>query len=257
MNQLLHRVLLLSGICSISSSLALAAGFVTNPVPGPVGSPIVKVNCVPPGSPPGTNNCQVMTLDQPGYTQVANEVWPYDANVIVAGVTVSSTTVGTITKRLWRQGVTSNYILGWKFTSNSNTWNSTGKTFEINNMGWYPLGGTPVSPRQIAFFKSGPGDENLYSVSRSAYQHDYFSPPGVFVIHTPVTEVANDALNFKTDVNANDPDGTSRSSPWILLKCVGDAFTLTSTRGINGVYYETSEEGQTATSQAFTNFYCN
>lgn len=250
MSKLLHHIFLILGVWFLSSGTTFAAGFVTLPTTSGA-----SVNCVPPGSPVGTNNCQVTVLVQPGYTQVMEEIGSY-AYCNPLGGPCTGPELGTFTKRLWRQGSTFNFILGIRFTPNTNIFNATGKSMEINSIRWFPL--SPGANNAFAFFKAGPGDENIFSVSRTGYQSDYVDPPGTFIIHVPVTEVAATRwLNFKTDANANDPDGTSRSSPWILIKCVGDSTTLGTTRYVNGDFAQLGQEGQTPYRFGFTNFACN
>jgi hypothetical protein len=246
----LHRIFPLLAIWFLSSGTAFGAGFVT--LPNTAGA---SVNCVPPGSPAGTNNCQVTVLVQPGYTQVMEEIFPVNDYDILTGA-ITGPSLGTITKRLWRQGTTFNFIFGVRITTNTNIYNGTGKSLELNSIRWVPL--LPGANNAFAFFKTGAGDENIFSVSRTYYQSDYIDPPGVFPIHVPVTELATtNSLNFKTDVNANDPDGTSRSSPWILIKCVGDSQTISGARYLNGSSAQLGQEAQTPDRFNFSSFACN
>jgi hypothetical protein len=179
------------------------------------GSPVLK-ECQgvqepsPDPTPPAAGTCQVTGLPGTGYTQIRNA----NGNIVAAG-----TVVGTYNDRVWQQNGTNNYVFGIRLSMNTTTYtppagcaDRTPTYFEINDI--LRSGFGSYSNLTVAYKQPGSAEEGLWLAGRTAQGVNEYaaSPYGL----DPTRN--NDWVDFRTDVNANDPDGTSKAaSAWLLV----------------------------------------
>lgn len=149
---------------------------------------------------------------------------------IVAG----STTVGTLSDRVYGDGA-GTYIFGMRINLNDSAWDSTGLSFEVNDM--FRSGFTGVSTIQGGYSKvdiTGVTDEYARSIGRSSKGLN----------ETGVGSYDADWVRFETDINVEDPDDTSPgTSAWYWVKITGASGWTTTEEAIR--LWEGGEEDQT------------
>lgn len=216
----------------LTTGSAMATGFVTLPTTGvPVaGGTSAYVTCNlsgdfgsnPLGSTPPTfspnggaeNTCAVPSNNPPlsGYTQTAN---------ISRNIIINNRTIGTVTDRVWRSG--SSCIYGAKIRLNDVDYdpNTPGtQYFEINDV--VRAGFRNRAPISAAynFVTSGPlqSDEVVYRAGLT-FTSVVHLPGDSAQPLTSVAPISTNWVDFTTDVNFMDPDGSSvRDSSWVLVK---------------------------------------
>ena len=144
-------------------------------------------------------------------------------------VIANGTTIGTLRDRVWKRVGSNEHILGMRFEVINVTWTEpnndnlglpgangcdlqAGQYFEVNDM--FRNGYSAKTGLTIAYRESSvvPAEEGLW-VSGRTDRGLAQTPVGT----QPVRN--NDFVNFRTDVNYEDPDGTdAQSSKWMYVK---------------------------------------
>lgn len=193
----------------------------------------------PDPTPPAAGKCKVSALPGSGWTTVASST----NQQIVANGTV----VGTYTDRVWNQTGTNNYVFGIRLSMNSNLWTpptgtcaSTAPTsFEVNDIMRSGFG--HLSNLTVAYKQPGSAEEGLWLAGRTRQGLSEYggSPYGL----DPTRN--NDWVDFRTDVNVDDPDGTSKAaSAWMLVAVTAGGGVNTSPQAGAIRLWQGGEEGQ-------------
>jgi hypothetical protein len=186
----LCAVLVVAGTQTVS-----AAGFVKLSKTGET----VLTACNPTHS--GSNTqCKVTSLPGvAGYDLVASRSAP---------LIVNDVTIGTIYEKVWRNASKPKlYIFGTRVTVNAEQWDSSGASFNVNDLFRQTLPNKRVS---IAYYLDG---------ATKALQKSGRTVQGLNEYEEDQPERDNTWVDFRVDVNAADPDGlSSAQSPWLLTR---------------------------------------
>ncbi len=218
------------GAMAIASTSASATGFITLPatgvaVPGGTSAYVTanltgnfgSLDSVPPTFSPngGLNNTGAVPSNNPpiaGYAQVANTV---------RNIVINARTIGTVTDRVWRSGT--NCVYGGKIRLNNMDYNPAiagVQYFEINDFlraGFRNKGPIAIAYNFVSRGISG-SDEVLYRAGLT-YTSVVHLPGDVAQPLTSIAPISTNWVDFTTDVNFLDPDGTStRDSSWFFVK---------------------------------------
>ncbi len=150
-------------------------------------------------------------------------------------LTAGTTTVGSLSDRVYGNGA-GTYIFGMRLDMNASVWDSTGLAFEVNDA--FRSGFASATSVQGGYSKvdiTGPvTDEYARSIGRSA---EGMNEPGIGTYDA-------DWVRFETDVNVDDPDGSSPgTSAWYWVKITGANGWTTAEEAIR--LWEGGEEDQT------------
>lgn len=159
----------------------------------------VLTRCNPTNS-SANHRCKVTSLPgEPGYALIASRAAPLIYNDIE---------IGTVNERVWRNVAKPKlYIFGVRVIMNANQWDSSGSAFNVNDLFRRTRPGKAVS---VAYFLDG-ATEALHEAGRTVQ--------GLNEFEDDEPERDNTWVDFRTDANAADPDGTgSARSPWLLTK---------------------------------------
>jgi len=245
------------GALTIASTSAMATGFVTLPATGfsVTGGTSAYTLCnitgdfgseesIPPTFSPngGANNtCAVVSNNPPltGYSEVASTV----RNIVASG-----TTIGTLTDKVWRNSAGTSCVYGAKIRLNNvdSDPNTAGtQYFEVNDIA--RAGFRNRGPVSIAynFVTRGPAqsDEVLFraGLTKTSVVHQ---PGDAAQPLTSVAPISTNWVDFTSDVNYNDPDGSSmRDSSWFYVKSGCTSATPTSLNNAL-IVREMGQEGQ-------------
>jgi hypothetical protein len=158
---------------------------------------------------------------------------------IIAG----STNVGTLYDRVYGDGG-GGYIFGMRIDMNDEVWDSSGLTFEVNDM--FRSGFSSAATVAGGYSKvdiTGITDEYARSIGRSSKGLN----------ETGVGSYDADWVRFETDVNVEDPDDTSPgTSAWYWVKITGASGWTTTEDAIR--LWEGGEEDQTLYSIYLTGY---
>ncbi len=240
---------------AMSSTSVLATGFVTLPATGVAvpGGTSAYLTCnltgdfgsaesIPPTFAPngGLNNtCAVPSNAPPiaGYAQVAS---------VTRNIVINARTIGTVTDRVWRSGT--NCVYGAKIRLDNVDYNPSlagTQYYEINDF------------VRAGFRNRGPVSAAYNFVTRGATQSDdvLYRAGLTFtsIVHQPgdsaqpltsVAPISNNWVDFTTDVNFMDPDGSSqRDSSWFFVKSTCTTAAPTSLTGALR-FRQKGQEGQ-------------
>lgn len=265
-----QRLSVLTAAITLAGLHATAqAAFVTIPVQG--GSTTNLTFCNP-----------KINLDTPQETQDPNvttcKIDALPAGYITkssrtANIVVNSVTVGTLYDRVLCLGsgstcnATNTYILMMRARMNTNVWNPTGNSFEINDMfrtirsgasvdiayrmGTVIGGTNPDTAAARKFLElSGRTLQGLFEPSTSAQ----YAP----------TKVTNNAwIDFRADANKNDPDAnppfsySSEWSPWLIVRQNCPSGYNATPQALKLRIWEGGEEGQTPQPILTSAYICN
>ncbi|MGJ0429874.1 hypothetical protein [Methylobacter sp.] len=245
------------GVLAITSTSAMATGFVTLPstgftvsggtsaytlcnVTGDFGS---DESTPPTFSPNGgaNNTCAVSSNNPPltGYTKVAETT---------RNLTTSGITVGTLTDQVWRDSAGTSCVYAAKIRMNNvdSDPNTAGtQYFEVNDV--QRAGFRDRGPVSIAYNYvtrgAGQSDEVLFraGLTHTAVVHE---PGDADQPLTSVAPISTNWVDFTSDVNYNDPDGSSmRDSSWFYVKSGCTSATPTAVSSVLQVR-EMGQEGQ-------------
>lgn len=254
---------------ALSAGSATATGFVTlpatgvavpaytNPVTGvttPAGtSAYVTCNTSgdfgsnPNGSTPPTfspnggtdNTCAVPNNNPPlsGYNQVAST----SRNIVING-----RTIGTVSDRVWRSG--SSCIYGAKIRLDNVDYDPTlagTQYYEINDIARAGFRNRAPISAAYNFVTTGPNqsDEVVYRAGLT-YTSVVHQPGDSAQPLTSVAPISTNWVDFTTDVNFMDPDGSSvRDSSWAMVK---SSCTTAAPASLNGALRlrQKGQEGQ-------------
>jgi hypothetical protein len=153
-----------------------------------------------PASSPFNTHCKVTSLPGvSGYSLIASRSAPLIINEV---------TVGTVYEKVWRNTAKPKvHIFGVKLTLNADQWDSSGASFNVNDVFRRARPGKAVS---VAYYLDG---------ATKALQASGRTLQGLNEFEEDEPERDNTWTDFRIDANAADPDGvSSASSPWLLTK---------------------------------------
>lgn len=249
----------MSGVLAVASGSAMATGFVALPQAGvPVaGGTSAYVTCNltgdfgsnPLGSTPPTfspngganNTCAVPSNNPPltGYTQVAST----SRNIVINNVSI-----GTVTDRVLRNAAATSCIYAAKVRLNNVDYNPTAagtQYFEVND--FLRAGFRNRGPIAVAYNFVTRGlnqsDEVLYRAGLT-FTSVVHLPGDAAQPLTSVAPISTNWVDFTSDVNYQDPDGSSmRDSPWFYVQ---SACTSAAPKAVTGAlkFRQKGQEGQ-------------
>jgi hypothetical protein len=268
---------------AICTALALAGAH------GAAVSAFVTVPVQPAGSQPPIAINKKINLDTPTETQNrANTLGTITgANILAAlpagnilkssrtaPIVVNGVTVGTLHDRVWCLGTgttcnaTNTYTLGLRVQLNTNAWNPTGRSFEINDffrairaaasadVAYYRGSANPL-PTVAPFPATQPAPGTNADTASSYKDLEVVSRTlqGLFEPATSAqyaNKTTNNAwINFRADANKNDPDVAipfsynSEWSPWLLVRQVCPTGYNATPTALKARLWQGGEEGQT------------
>lgn len=191
----LYRQLALVALALTAAQTTMAAGFVTLSKTAAV----VLTNCSR-GNWLANPNCKVEALPgAPNYKLWASRSTPLIYNDI---------RIGTLAEKVWRSSADpKTYVLGAQVTMNANPYDSTGLSFNVNDVFRQTLPNQNVA---VAYYFDAKG-KSLKRAGRTVQ--------GLNEFEKAQPERDNTWVDFRIDTNAADPDGnSSRKSPWLLTK---------------------------------------
>jgi len=172
---------------------------------------------------PVTGVCQVSgslpTSGAPGPFPGQSGTWTLLRQNNNQSVVANGTSVGNADDRVWRRNGTNDYIFGLRIQMLNTLWtppagtcpSSTPASFEVNDM--FRNGFAAITNLSIAY-RLGSAEEGAWLVGRTNQGLNQYSgsPNGL----SPAR--ANDWMDFRTDVNNADPDGSSlANSAWMFV----------------------------------------
>lgn len=192
----------------------------------------------PDPTPPAAGTCLVASLPGSGWTEVRSAS---NLNIVANG-----TVVGRYTDKVWQQNGTNNYVLGIRLSMTSNLWtppsascaSTTPISFEVNDIMRSGFG--HLSNLKVAYKQPGSAEEGLWLAGLSNQGLDQYaaSPYGL----DPARD--NDWIDFRTDVNIDDPDGNSKAaSAWMLVAVTASSISSGQVAGAIRLW-QGGEEGQ-------------
>ncbi|WP_293391158.1 hypothetical protein [Nevskia sp.] len=200
---------------------------------------------------PTTGVCKVTgnfpTGSTPGtFPGLSGSNWAVYATNNNQAVIANGTTIGNLDDRIWRNGSTTEYVFGFRlqmvntlWTPPSGTCPSTTPTyFEVNDM--FRNGFTGRTGLQIAY-RQGSAEEGAWFSGRTNQGLNEYasSPEGL----NPARSA--DWVNFRTDVNIDDPDSLSNAnSAWMFVRVVSSTAPSSSAVANAIRLSEGGEEGQ-------------
>lgn len=225
-NQAIHAVIAVA--LGLTSAQAMATGFVTLPTSGSTAYTLCNTTgdfgANPAGSTAPTvganNTCAIFSAPAAmGYSLKASTT----RNIVMNNSYTGSVnkTVGTVTDQVWFNNTTKEYIFGMRINLNSTEY-ATDETFEVNDSVRTGFSGKSVS---AAYRYDNVADEVIYraGLTSTSVVADPEDDPGFDT--TPDTSVApfdTNAVDFTTDINYADDDGSSpRDSSWMYVKYTG------------------------------------
>ncbi|MEY2687272.1 MAG: hypothetical protein RL375_1470 [Pseudomonadota bacterium] len=217
---------------------------------------------------PATTTCRVEGLPGsaavPGYIQRAARSAP----IVVNGVTI-----GTLYDRVWCLGTgttcnaTNTYILGMRINLNTAVWKATTPfSFEVNDMFRAVRAATSAD---IAYFNGTVVGGTLpdTAAARKFLEYSGRTIKGLFEPSAEAQQFLNKARNnawmdFRVDVNANDPDATALSptspwSPWVFVRQVCPTGFNATPQPLKIRLRQGGEEGQLAQEILTSGYVCN
>jgi hypothetical protein len=183
------------GLALCGAQTSLAAGFVTLSKTG-----VEVLTACNPTQSPWSSHCKVTSLPgEPGYSLVASRSAPLIYNDV---------TIGEMQERVWRSSARPKlYIFGTRVVVNDSQWDSSGASFNVNDLFRQTRPDKKVS---IAYYPDG---------ATKALEESGRTVQGLNELEEDEPERDNTWVGFRVDVNAADPDGlSSPQSPWLLTK---------------------------------------
>ena len=183
------------GLILASAQAASAAGFEELTKTGET----VLTSCNPNNSSTNTK-CKVTSLPgEAGYSLVASRSAP---------LIINDVQIGTLFERVWRNQATPTlYIFGARVIMNANQWDSSGASFNVNDIFRQTR---PASAVSVAYFPDG---------ATKALQKSGQTIQGLNEFEEEQPERDNTWVDFRIDANAAEADGSSSpQSPWLLTK---------------------------------------
>ncbi|WP_028312715.1 hypothetical protein [Derxia gummosa] len=185
----------------LAAATALALGLhgmaVADPVPLSASGERVLARCNPDNL-AHEDRCRLdATPEQLGFTLVASRSTPIIKNEV---------TIGTLHDRVWRLGPA--YVFGTRVQLNAEPWDLSGLAFNLNDLARQVL---PDEPVVIAYRQDRPAARKaLIAAGRT------FLGLNEYEGRQPGRD--NGWVDFRIDVNAAEPEGTSSpSSPWLYV----------------------------------------
>lgn len=208
---------LVAGVLAVASTSAMATGFVTlsqtgYAVPGGTSAYTLcnttgnfgQGDSIPPT--PGANNtCAIFQNNPPvaGFSQIAgfNTTRPVSLNGVV---------VANVNDRVWRNSAGTRCIYGTRIRLTPQSGN-----FEVNDV--VRAGVRNRAPVSIAYFYNAAADEVLFRAGLTRTSAD--TPPNPARPLTSVAPISTNWVDFTSDLNRNDPDGSNKpDSPWLYIQ---------------------------------------
>ncbi|WP_293368575.1 hypothetical protein [Nevskia sp.] len=158
----------------------------------------------------------------------------------------NGTRIGTLDDRVWQRNNSNEYVFGMRVSVENRLWtppsgvctDTTPAYFEINDM--FRNGFAAITGLDIAY-RQGTAEEGAWLVGRTAQGLNQYagSPDGL----SPARN--NDLVDFRTDVNFEDPDGTSvfNSSYMMVAATLPNGVSDNPSTGAVRIY-QGGEEGQ-------------
>jgi hypothetical protein len=161
----------------------------------------------------------VPTSGSPGSFPGQSGTWTLLRQNNNQSIVANGTVVGDMDDRVWRRNGTNSYIFGFRITMNTNQWTPPAGTcpssvptyFEVNDM--FRNGFSAITNLTVAYRFAG-ADEGAWLAGRTNQGLNQYvgSPTGL----NPTRN--NDWMDFRTDVNVGDTDGTAvQNSSWMYV----------------------------------------
>ena len=284
--------MLAAGVLAAGLHGAALAGFITVPVQPAGSQPLVAVNPkINLGTPTVTQN-RANTLGTLAGADIGAALPA--GNILkssrTAPIVVNGVTVGTLHDRVWCQGTgttcnaSNTYTLGLRVQLNSSAWNPTGSSFEVNDLfrairasvaadvAYFrgTVNPLPTSAPAIPPFPAATPNPGTDPNTASSYKdlevvgrtlQGLFEPSGSAAY---ASKTSNNAwINFRVDVNQNDPDVNppwsynSEWSPWLLVRQVCPTGYNATPQALKARLWQGGEEGQTPQAILTSAYVCN
>lgn len=252
---------------------AAQAAFVTPTLTGAttlsICNPKINLN-----TPQETQNTAVTTCKVdglPGSTAVPGYILKASRS---AAIVVNGVTVGTLYDRVWCLGTgttcntTNTYILGARINLNTAVWKATTPfSFEVNDI---MRAVRSTDSADIAYFMGTVAGGTVADTAASTKYLEYSgrTVKGLFEPTTEAQQFLNKARNnawvdFRVDVNANDPDAappfsfSSPWSPWVLVRQVCPTGFNATPQPLKMRFWQGGEEGQLPQEILTSAYVCN
>jgi hypothetical protein len=224
MKQLIAQAVLGTSVAMLAAPAS--AGWVT--LNNPPATPVMTT-CS--GGTSTSDTCNVGTLSAAtsGFSLVASTSGSIVAN---------SVTVGTLYDRVYYNGSTGESLFALRLDMNGNQWDPPStETFEVNDV--FRSGFSSVTSIQAGYARDNPADEYSWAIGRT----DEGLNEGTGSGGAPVYDT--DWVRWWTDVNVDDPDGSSPgTSAWFVMK-FADEDVVDFDVGTNAIrIWQGGEEGQ-------------
>lgn len=223
MKHLIAQAALSTGIAILATPTF--AGWITlnNPPTTPVMTPCSS-------GPSTSDTCNVGTLSAAtsGFGLIASK----SSNIVA-----NSVTVGTLYDRYYYNTTTGESLLAMGLDMNGNQWDPPStETFEVNDV--FRSGFSSVTTIQAGYARANVADEYSWAIGRT----DEGLNEGTGTGGTSVYDT--NWVRWWTDVNVDDPDGTSPgTSAWFLMKFSDEVVDIAEEEGAIRIW-QGGEEGQ-------------
>lgn len=205
----------IAGVLLLGSASAMATGFVTlsqtgYAVPGGTSAYTLcnttgnfgqGISIAP--TPAANNTCAIFQNNPPlaGFSQIANTTRPVSLNGAV---------VANVNDRVWRNSTNTRCIYGTRVRLTPQSGD-----FEVNDV--VRAGVRNRAPVSIAYFYNAAADEVLFRAGLTRTSAD--TPPNPARPLTSVAPISTNWVDFTSDLNRNDPDGSNKpDSPWLYIQ---------------------------------------
>jgi hypothetical protein len=267
-----HLSLAIAAVLGLISLPAAHAAFVTPTLTGAttlsICNPKINLNTPQETQDAAVTTCKVDGLPGsaavPGYILRASRTAP---------ITINGVTIGTLYDRVWCLGTgttcnaTNTYILGTRINLNTAVWKATTPfSFEVNDIMRTVRSATSAD---VAYFMGTVigGTAPDTAAARKYMEYAGRTAQGLFEPSTQAQQFLNKTRNnawmdFRVDVNANDPDATPLSlsspwSPWVLVRQVCPTGFNATPQPLKMRLRQGGEEGQLPQAILTSAYVCN
>ncbi len=232
-----------SGMLLLGSTTAMATGFVTLSQTGyavPGGTSAYTL-CNTTGNfgqgtsiaptPAANNTCAIFQNNPPlaGFSLIAS------TGNSPRNVSLNGAVVARVDDRVWRNSTNTRCIYGARVRLTPQSGD-----FEVNDV--VRAGVRNRAPVSIAYFYNAAADEVLFRAGLTRTSAD--TPPNPARPLTSVAPISTNWVDFTSDLNRNDPDGSNKpDSPWLFIQSACTAAAPITLQGAI-LIRQTGQEGQ-------------